>query len=494
MPKSLLFKLLGAFLLVTVIGSAVMAILTSLATRDAFSIYTTRNGEAWAQNLAPQLAAYYEQNSSWQGVDQFIQSVQTENSMSMSAGQGMGAGHGNGSGNGNGSGMGRQMAGYGMMGGAGQRIILTDANSRVLVDTDGELSGQVLSAIQMKYGVDIFSGQAVIGKVLVTPLEIAGSGTPAGDFLAAVNRAILSSAVIATVLALILGTLLFRQMIHPLRKLKTAASQIEHGDLTGRVDIQSSDEFQEVGQAFNRMAASLARAENQRKQMMADVAHELRTPLTAIQGTVEAMQDGLLPSDAEQLDAIYSQTNTLNRLINDLRLLSLAEAGQLKLVLEPVDLAELVTSTVDGLRPLAGAKSVTIHTEVPQGLAAIRLDRDRIVQVLNNLVSNSIRYSPAESEIEVTVKMIHDHRWVEVEVTDGGTGIEPADLPFIFDRFYRADKSRTRSSGGSGLGLAIVKQLVEAHGGTVRAESPVRVSEDGTGAGTRIIVSLPTNH
>lgn len=490
MPKSLLFKLLGAFLLVTLIGSAVMAVLTSLATRDAFSIYTTRNGEAWAQNLAPQLAAYYERNSSWQGVDVFVQSILSENSIPVSAGQGMGAGHGNG----NSNGQGRAMMGYGFMGGSGQRIIVTDSNTRVLVDTAGELSDQVLSATQMKYGVDIYSEQTVIGKVLVTPLEIAGSGTPAGDFLAAVNRAVLSSAVIATVLALVLGTLLFRQVIHPLRKLKTAATQIEHGDLTGRVDIQTRDEFQDVGLAFNQMADSLARSENQRKQMMADVAHELRTPLTAIQGTIEAMQDGLLPSDAEQLEAIYSQTNTLNRLINDLRLLSLAEAGQLKLVLEPVDLVELVTSTVDGLRPLAGAKSVTIRTEVPQGLATIRLDRDRIVQVLNNLVSNSIRYTPVDSEIVVAVQMTDDCRWMEVDVTDAGSGIDTADLPYIFDRFYRADKSRTRSSGGSGLGLAIVKQLVEAHGGSVRAESPVRVSEDGTGTGTRIIFSLPTTH
>lgn len=483
MPKSLLYKLLGAFLLVTIIGAAVIAMLTSIATRDAFSIYTTRNGQAWAQSLAPQLVQYYEQNDSWQGVDQLIQSALNTGTMMGSAGQGMGQGHGNG--------MGRQMAGNGYMGMSGQHVILTDASNRVLVDSTGELTDQQLTDVQMKYGVTLTSGNQPIGKVLVTPLEIAGSGTPAGDFMSAVNRAILSAALIASLLALLLGTLLFRQIISPLRKLRTAAAQIERGDLTGRVDICSQDEFQDVGQAFNRMAESLAKAEHQRTQMMADVAHELRTPLTAIQGTVEAMQDGLLPSDAEQLDAIYSQTNTLNRLINDLRLLSLAEAGQLKLVFDPVDPAELVSTTVDGLRPLAGAKTVQIRTAIHGDFPLVHLDRDRIVQVINNLVSNSIRYSPAGSEIVVSLQISSDLKSVQIGVTDTGPGIDAADLPYIFDRFYRADKSRTRSSGGSGLGLAIVRQLVEAHGGSVRAESPAQTLPDGTRCGTRIEITLP---
>jgi signal transduction histidine kinase len=488
MPKSLLYKLLGAFLLVTLIGSIVIMTLTSVATRNAFSIYTTRNGQVWAQTLAPQLAQYYEADSSWQGVDVFIQNIQTSSQMTGSAVQGIGSGHG--SGFGNGTGMGRQMAGYGFMGGSGQRIILTYLDNRVLVDTAGELKSQQLSDTQMKYGVDILSGDKIIGKVLVTPLEIAGSGTPAGEFLADVNWAILSSALIAAILALVLGWVLFRQIIFPLRKLQSAAVSIENGDLSGRVDIHSRDEFQDVGQAFNQMADSLARVENQRRQMMADVAHELRTPLTAIQGTVEAMQDGLLPSDSEQLEAIYNQTTVLNRLINDLRLISLAEAGQLKLEKRVTDLNLLLQIATDGLKPLALQKSIQILLDVNDDLPKIIIDPDRINQVVTNLLSNSIRYTPKNGNICVTGKLDQTKTNISISVTDDGIGIDAENLPKIFDRFFRTDKSRNRISGGSGLGLSIVKYIIEAHGGSVNAESPI-YSQDGNGYGTRVIFSIP---
>ena len=282
----------------------------------------------------------------------------------------------------------------------------------------------------------------------------------------------MGSALIAAILALVLGWVLFRQIISPLRKLQSAAVSIENGNLSGRVDIHSQDEFQDVGQAFNQMADSLERAEDQRRQMMADVAHELRTPLTAIQGTVEAMQDGLLPSDSEQLEAIYNQTTVLNRLINDLRLISLAEAGQLKLEKRAADLHLIVQQAADSLKPLAQLKSINIQVEVDTNIPQVEVDPDRMNQVLANLITNSIRYTPENGKIVISAKLDQTKNRIDVSVTDNGIGIDTESLPKIFDRFYRTDKSRNRVSGGSGLGLAIVKYIVEAHRGNCSCFQP----------------------
>ena len=486
MRNSLIVKLMGAFLLVIGIGATVIAILTSIATKDAFTLYTTRNGQMWAQNLSPILADFYAQSNSWKGVEAVLASNPIGGQL-FSDGTGMMMGQGQGRGNG----AGRQSTGNGMMAGSGQRVILLDEQNMVIADTQNTLIGSHFSTEQVNSGASILVDNRVVGTVIVTPNDITGAGTPAGEFLSSVNRAIISSAVIATIIAIILGTMLFLQITAPLRKLKQAATAIGQGDLQQRVNIQSHDEFADLGESFNRMAENLAGAEIQRQHLMADVAHELRTPLTAIQGTLEAMQDRILPLDDEQLDALYTQTTLLNRLISDLRLLSLAEAGQLKLDLSLTDSATLVQQITEGMKPLAQEKSIQLLIEIQPDLPRISLDPDRIAQVLNNLISNSIRYTPVGGKIFVQSVIIPMKNFLNISVTDSGPGIGFDDLAHIFDRFYRADKSRTRNSGGSGLGLAIVKQLIEAHGGRVHAESPVFYDEDHHGFGTKIYFTLP---
>jgi signal transduction histidine kinase len=483
MRNSLIFKLMGAFLLVIAIGALAISIMTSLATRSAFNMYTTRSGQAWAQQLAPELANYYTQTKSWQGVDNILQ-----------PGTG-GLFHQNGPGSmmgqNGGPGMGRQNPGGGMMSAMGQRLILTDEQGRVVSDTQGELTGQQILAAQLKNGAPVMVNNRLVGTIIVTPNNVAASGTPAGEFLASVNRAIGGSVVAAGILALILGAVLSFQITAPLRQLKKAAGAIAQGDLSQRVQIHTHDELGELGQTFNHMAESLSRAEIQRQHLVADVAHELRTPLAAIQGTLEGMQDGILPLDDEQIAALHAETTLLNRLVGDLRLLSLAEAGQLKLERQATGPGEFVQKVVERAKSQANQKNIRLETNIQAGLPEIWIDSDRITQVLNNLISNALRYAPEGGIITVQVSKSPSGSSLQFSVTDTGAGIDAENLPYVFDRFYRADRSRARSSGGSGLGLAIVKQLVEAHGGSVQAESPIFRNENQQGFGSRISFTLP---
>jgi signal transduction histidine kinase len=482
MRNSLIFKLMGAFLLVIAIGALVISILTSQATRNAFNLYTTRSGQVWAQRLAPDLADYFAQKHTWQGVDEFIQ---TELSAQITPG-GMGMGQGRGYGPGQ-----QNSGGMGMMSGMGQRLIVTDEKGLVVGDTQGELVGKSISSAELKNGTEIILDNSPVGTLIITPNDLSNANTPAGQFLASANQALISSAGIAGVIALILGGVLFLQITAPLRQLKKAAAAIAAGDLNQRVSIRSRDEFGDLGNTFNHMAESLANAETQRGHLVADVAHELRTPLAAIQATLEGMQDGVLPLDEEQIAALYSETMLLNRLVGDLKLLSLAEAGQLKLEKQEIEPGVLISQIVERAKPQADQKNIRLVTDLQPDLPDVLIDSDRITQVLNNLIGNALHYTPEGGAITVQGSVLGADHSLQIVVSDTGPGIDPEDLPFIFDRFYRADKSRTRSSGGSGLGLAIVKQLVEAHGGKVGVESPILHNQDQQGYGTKFTFTVP---
>jgi two-component system OmpR family sensor kinase/two-component system sensor histidine kinase BaeS len=486
MRNSLIFKLMGAFLLVVAIGGLVIFWLTSRATQNAFNLYATRNGQALAQRLSPILAEYYSTNMSWQGVETVLQSQLSSLSATSTTGNGLGQGQG--LGQGHGVGAGRQ---GGIWGALGQRMILVDGRGIVISDTAGELDGQTLTSTQLANGAPVTVNDTLVGTILVTPNSFAGTNTLAGQFLASVNQSIILSVVFASMIALLLGAILFFQITAPLRQLNKAASGIANGDLSQRVAIRSHDELGELSQTFNQMAESLDRAETQRQHLMADIAHELRTPITVIQANLEAMLDEVLPLDAQQVAALHDETLLLNRLVADLRLLSQAEAGALKLERHETDLVALIHRVVEKIKVQAQQKDINLDIETPENLPRISIDADRITQVLNNLIGNALRYTPENGKITVSAaKFTGSAGTIQISVTDTGSGIDPEALPFVFDRFYRADQSRARNSGGSGLGLAIVKQLVEAHGGKVVAISPVFLNADKQGYGTRITITL----
>jgi two-component system OmpR family sensor kinase/two-component system sensor histidine kinase BaeS len=484
MRNSLLFKLLGAFAIVIAIGALVVSVLTSNATRSAFSLYTTRSGQIWAERISQYLADYYSQSNSWQGVDAVLKSDLSGEIMpggnENRAGQGQGRGTSGGWQNFSGS-----------MFLIEQRLILADATGTVLSDSSDLLVGQKLLPEDLESGTAVTVHSEQIGTLIVTPDNLTNRNTPAGEFLASVNRAIITSAVISGLIALIVGALLFVQIIRPLHKLRGAAAAIASGDLQQRVNIQSQDELGELGTTFNRMAENLTNAENQRRNLVADVAHELRTPLAAIQGTLEGMQDGILPRDDSQVAALYAETTLLNRLVGDLRLLSLVEAGQLELHQQLVDPTTLILQIAERMKPQANQKSIDLEVSLPPNLPTLTVDSDRITQVLSNLIGNAIRYTPPNGVISVHADAPAGSGLLEISVSDTGHGIDPADLPYIFNRFYRTDKSRARSSGGSGLGLAIARQLVETHSGRINAESPIYQDKNGVGYGTRVIFTLP---
>jgi signal transduction histidine kinase len=485
MRNSLIFKLMGAFLLIVAIGAIIIFWLTSRATQNAFDLYATRNGQALAQRLSPILAEYYSTEMSWQGVETFLQSQLS----SLSATGTTGNGQGQGLGQGHGVGAGRQ---GGIWGALGQRMILTNGQGIVVSDTAGELNGQSLTSTQLANGVPVMVDDTLVGTILVTPNDFAGTNTPAGQFLTSVNQSMILSVVFASVIALLLGAILFFQITAPLRQLNKAASGIANGDLSQRVAIRSHDELGELGQTFNQMAESLDSAETQRQHLMADIAHELRTPITVIQANLEAMLDEVLPLDAVQVAALHDETLLLNRLVNDLGLLSQAEAGALKLERQETEIGSLIQRVAEKIKVQAQQKGINLEIETSENLPRISIDADRITQVLNNLIGNALRYTPQNGKIIVSaVRSPGSAGTIQISVTDTGSGIDPVALPFVFDRFYRADQSRARNSGGSGLGLAIVKQLVEAHGGKIEAVSPVFSNADKQGYGTRITITLP---
>lgn len=276
------------------------------------------------------------------------------------------------------------------------------------------------------------------------------------------------------------GALVSRILSAPLTKLTIADHRIGEGDLSTRIALRGSREIKELARSFNKMATDLEHAETLRNNLMADVSHELRTPLTALEGNLRAVLDKVYTLDEAELAHLYGQTRHLIQLVNDLRELALAEAHKLPLDKQLTDVAQLVEETRWAFEPLAEEKGVELKYAIDEALPAPYLDAVRIRQVLHNLIANALRHTPTNGSVTITTQADGEH--VELTIADTGEGIDPDQLPYLFDRFYRSDKSRTRASGGTGLGLAIVKAIIEEHGGTVWAES--------TGLGKGMIVRV----
>ncbi len=301
-------------------------------------------------------------------------------------------------------------------------------------------------------------------------------------FVGVINRSLIYAGIAAGLGGLLVVSILSRRTLTPVRALSTAARRLGGGDLSQRVPAPGNDEVGQLGHSFNSMAAGLEKAEQQRKNLVADVAHELRTPLSNIQGYVEAMRDGVLEHDQATLDTVHAQTMHLGRLVEDLRLLAQTESEDFRLNLEQESLGDVLRHSVEGFRARSSSMDVGLNLDIPDELPMLLIDRTRISQVLGNLLENAVRHSSSGGEVNV-VAGVPEGR-VVVTVADGGDGIAPEDIAHVFDRFYRADPSRTRATGGAGLGLTIAKKIVEAYGGEIRAESV-------KGQGSRFIFELP---
>ena len=296
-----------------------------------------------------------------------------------------------------------------------------------------------------------------------------------------INRYLLWAGIGAAALGTLLVWLLSRRTLAPLQSLSATARRLGLGDLTQRTDPAGPSEIRQLAHSFNAMAAGLEEAETHRRNLTADIAHELRTPLSNIQGYLEAIKDGFVQPAPETIDTIYGEALHLSRLLEDLRLLAQVEAGELRLQLSQARVGELLESSVQAVRPRAEAKGVVLRLQLEPSLPTVDLDATRIAQVVGNLLENAITQTPEGGMVTVSAHAAADD--VHVAIADTGPGIAAEDLPRLFDRFYRADPSRSRSTGGTGLGLTIARRLAEAHGGSIEAESVV-------GRGSRFTIRL----
>jgi len=359
---------------------------------------------------------------------------------------------------------------------------LADEKGSVLVPVDPKYpAGAQLPADILKAGTPVIVEGKQVGTVL-TAQEPPGFNPQEAQFLQRTTEALIFAGLGALIVALIMGVLLARTLTGPLQALTRAAQRITQGQLEQQVEVKTTDEIGQLASAFNSMSQEVARVNQQRKQMTADIAHDLRTPLTVISGYIESMRDGDLKPTPERLALIYTEIERMQNLVGDLRTLSLADAGELSLYPQPLAIKALLERTAALYRHQAGQQDVVIRIEASNDLPEIEVDEARMMQVLDNLISNALRYTPPGGVIVLSAQLSVDK--IEICVQDTGEGIPQEELPQVFNRFHRADKSRHSETGETGLGLAIVKALVEAHGGSASAEST-------PGQGTSIHLIFP---
>ena len=293
----------------------------------------------------------------------------------------------------------------------------------------------------------------------------------------------LRTVLVGVLIGLAAGALLSRWLAAPLRGLEQGARAISDGRPAGRVPLQGSQEVQAAARAFNQMADDLQQAETLRRSLLADVAHELRHPLHIVQGSLQAILDGVYPLEMGEIANLYQQTRHLTALVNDLHELAQAEAHQLPLNRVETDLAALAANVVDAFQPVAVAAEVELSAELPHQPLLVQADPERLRQALLNLLNNALRHTPPGGDVRVVVENVGGR--AAIRVRDNGAGIAPEHLAHVFDRFYSADPARSRQAGGSGLGLAIAQAIIRSHGGEIEACSA------GAGQGSTFTIWLP---
>lgn len=436
--RSLAFKLALAFLLVGLSGSVFVAIFVQQNTQTAFNQFIVDQGQA---NLVSNLEQYYQTNGSWNGI--------SSGQISQSPGQ-------------------PPPNSGGRHPGIPNYTLLAPDRTVILGD-QGSPAGMVYSGGNINKAVPIRVNGQTVGYLV--PDNSPGqfqANSPEGAFLQRVRQATLLSGMFAAALALLLGGVLAYTLTRSIHELKDATEEIAQGNLGRQVDIRSKDELGDLAVSFNKMSSDLARSNQIRRQMTADIAHDLRTPLSVLSGYTEALSDGKLPGNAEVYGILYNETQFLRRLVDDLRTLSLADAGELSLNLQPTQ-PRLILEQAAARHSIAGQqRKVAITVRPGQELPLVQVDPERMAQVFDNLIGNALRYTEEGGEISLSGE-VQDSQ-VLLQIKDNGRGITQEDLPNIFDRFYRGDKSR-QPTGESGLGLAISKSIVEIHHGSISVES-----------------------
>jgi len=440
---SLVSKFFLAFVLVVSAGIGTVSLMARSAAEREVRFFMDLGGFDDLQRVADYLSAYYQGRGSWQGVEPLF------------SGEHM---------------IGSHMTGplsrgfMNRMRSAG--LTLADSSGLVIAGEHHEVGSEVLGS-ELSAAIPIIVDGETIGFLFLDDEAPLG---PDENFLMRVGQSLFLAALVAGSVALVVGGLLVFNLLRPVRDLTSAARALAKGDLSMRVPVRGADELGDLSHAFNQMAGNLERAETLRQEVTADIAHELRNPLAVIQARLEAILDNVNPATPENIEVVLEQSRLLNRLVDDLRTLALADAGELDLHRTEVDLAALLRRVSRNHADQAQAKGVDFHFDAGEAKEIkVSVDPFRLEQVVVNLLSNALRHAPRSGEVILKVSAGEDAGAARIEVLDNGEGIPEEAMENVFVRFYRGDKGRSRQVGGTGLGLAIARKLVEAHGGTISA-------------------------
>jgi two-component system, OmpR family, sensor histidine kinase BaeS len=438
-------KLILAFLLVSVLSTGLVVLSTRVAANLEFDNFLR---DRYKSELAEQLAKYYKRNGSWDGAEEQFRRF------------------------------GREHFRPNMP--ARLFFCITDVNGVVVVPGANYKRGDLIEAEILQFGDAIIVDGKTVGIVFVD--SPSNNNPMEGEFLRRLDVSIFFSAIGTILLALLAGIILSRTITRPIRELTKATHTLTDGNLGQQVPVRSRDEIGELAQSFNKMSSDLARSFNLRKQMTADIAHELRTPLALILGHAEGVKDGVLTPNHENFEIIREEAERLEHLVNDLRTLSLADAGELSVDFQPVNINNFMSDIHAHYLSLFNQKRLTLNLELAPVILTANLDPNRFAQVINNIMDNALRHTPEGGRVELKTQLTGNG--IQLSVKDSGEGASSEEAAHLFDRFYRVDESRARNDGGSGLGLAIAKSIVEMHGGKIWAESE-------TGHGLKVVIELP---
>ncbi len=434
------WQLFIAFGLIILIALGTVAIVAQVTAEREVESFLRHGGQESLEKLSSSLISYYAQNNSWSGV---------ETVFSTGAGRGRGQRSGANPAQGN--------------------HTLANREGVIIYDRRQEVRGESLSNEEMDMAISLRVSGETVGYLL--PENGIQQYPQNFDTLLVerINRATLFSALISGGVAILLAAVFAGVIQQPIRNLTTAVNKMSEGDLTQRVNVRGKGELAILAETFNEMAQSLQDAELRRQAMTADIAHELRNPLAVQRAQLEALQDGLYPLNKEQLDRLYAQNQTLTRMVEDLRLLALADAGELTLNKSELDLAPLCLEALANFKPQTSAKKIILQSDLQTDEFSVYADKERIRQIINNLMQNAIRHTPEGGQIRLTLRKENGN--VHLAIFNSGSQMSEETLDRLFERFYRGDRGRDRAGGGTGLGLSIAKKLAETHHGSLTGEN-----------------------
>ena len=461
--RSLRSRLTFTHALVAFVGVIIVAVLVIAVLRVAFNQLTERRMQSEADAAADVVSVIYQRRQGWPGAAQALQRRLAQSGPNDLVRR--------------------------------RRMLVYDAQGTLIFD-----NGSTVLQRRQPQPRDGTASQIVVDNQTVGTVLIGGQlgdlTQAETDFLRMVRWSVVVGSALAVLIALIVGGVITSRVTRPLRSLQVAAQRLASGARHEPLAIPPDRELAELAVSFNTMATELDRQQQLRRQQVADIAHELRTPLSVLRLQLESIEDGIDQPTPATLRSLAEETSLLTRLVDDLRLLSLADAGQLSLAIEPLDPVAIGERVIGNGTPHARQQQIDLKLEALPGVAPVLADPQRLLQILGNLLENGLRYTPAGGTVTLRIGTVPaDARargaapdgiagWVSFEVADTGAGIPASELPQIFERFYRADKARTRETGGSGLGLAIVQRLVEIQGGRIWVSSAV-------GHGTTFHIAMP---